>query len=328
MGRESFFTYVRLRMTGFGGQGSPRGFADMFEYEGFMEKLLQTHFASDAVSLVAPPACTGEVTYPSTAAVDAEIARLQDVLARRRERGEKVFQDAFMSSASPGIVAAGMENKFYPDMKSYIQALGKALAVEYKAITDAGLVLQIDAPDLAMERHTLFRDKPLEEFVAFAATVVDAINAAIEPLPKDRVRLHVCYGNYNGPHDLDVALADIWPTIAKCTAGAILLSLANPRHSHEWRVLPGSYKGTIVVGAIDTTTSYVEHPEVVADSLERAASKVGRDKVMAGTDCGFETSAGFGPVVEGIVWAKLKALAEGAKVASKRLWGGEASAVL
>jgi len=221
-------------------------------------------------------------------------------------------------------VAAAMENAFYPSLDDYVRAVAAALRHEYEAIAKAGFVLQIDAPDLAMERHTLFHGKPLGDFLAFVRSVIDALNAALTGIPRDRVRLHVCWGNYGGPHDLDVGLEEIWAEIARASVGGFLISLANPRHAHEVQlfargILP---QGALLVpGVIDTTTNYVEHPEVVAERIERAALAVGDPKrVLAGTDCGFETAAGFAAVAPDVAWAKLRSLSEGATLASKRLF--------
>jgi 5-methyltetrahydropteroyltriglutamate--homocysteine methyltransferase len=210
-------------------------------------------------------------------------------------------------------------------MEAYIEALAGALRTEYMAITGAGFLLQIDAPDMALERHTLFQDKPLEEFLVFLRSVVTAINRALAGIPREQVRLHVCWGNYEGPHDLDVPLEEIWPEVSHINAGAFMLSMANPRHAHEYRLFenPAFLDDRLLIsGVIDTTTNYVEHPEVVADRIERIANAVGDPhRIIAGTDCGFETAAGSKMVVEEVVWAKLKALAEGAAIASKRLLG-------
>jgi len=219
-----------------------------------------------------------------------------------------------------------MQNAHYDSLAAYVNALGEALQVEYAAIANAGFILQIDAPDLALERHTMFQDKPLAEFLEFVRIVVKAINQALGGIPREQVRLHVCWGNYEGPHDLDVPLADIWPEVSQINAGAVMLSMANPRHAHEYRLFadPG-FLGpdrVLVPGVIDTTTNYVEHPEVVADRIERIVQTVGDpQRVIAGTDCGFETAAGSKMVIEGVVWAKLHALAEGASIASKRIFG-------
>ena len=320
MGRESFFTYVQHRMSGFGDSCRRPIMADLTRYPGYLERITRTTTGeSGNVSLLAPPCATGEVRYLDTDAIRSECKQLADTLARHG----RAPASAFVSSPSPGIIAAAMENRHYDSLSDYVDALGKALAIEYRTILDAGFALQIDAPDLAMERHTLFQDKPLEEFQRFVGIVVGAINAALDAVDTKRVRLHVCWGNYEGAHDCDVALAEIWPELAKAHVGAFMLSMANPRHAHEYRlfrdgILPTDT--TIIAGVIDTTTNYVEHPETVADRLERVVEAVGDpERVMAGTDCGFETSAGFTSVSPDICWAKLGAMVEGARLASERL---------
>jgi 5-methyltetrahydropteroyltriglutamate--homocysteine methyltransferase len=201
--------------------------------------------------------------------------------------------------------------------------LGHALQVEYEAIVRHGYVLQIDAPDLALERHVTYQDRPLSDFLAFAERVVDTINAALSNIPRDRVRMHVCWGNYEGPHDCDVDLQDILPVIQRARVGGFVLPFANPRHAHEHRCLSDlrlSDDQVVVAGVIDPLTNFVEHPEVIADRIEQVARSVGDPtRVLAGTDCGFDTSAGRGRVATDVVWAKLRALAEGARIASGRL---------
>ena len=320
VGREGFFSYVRHRMTGFGGTAERPVMRDLTMYPSFLEFLMRTRPSGDQVSLLSPPVAVGAVTYQGEETIGEDCARLARLLAPHKGK----YADAFMTAPSPGIVAAAMQNRHYPDMASYVAALGEALAHEYRAIAEAGLVLQIDAPDLAMERHTLFADKPLSDFLDFARLVVAAINAALAGIAPERVRLHVCWGNYNGPHECDVALADIWPEIAKAKVGTHVLSLANPRHEHEIAlfkdgILPASSK--LAAGVIDTTSNYVEHPQVVAARLERAAQALGDPaRVIACTDCGFETSAGYVMIPHEIVWAKLRALRDGAKLASSRLF--------
>lgn len=315
-GRAGFFSMVRWRMTGFGGAGAQRGFVDIFEHPDFTEILFRG-MAKESVNLVSPPQAIGAVSYISAEPVKRDIARFLKHLPAGRK--------GFITAPSPGIVASAMENKFYPDLESYVSAVADGLAIEYRAIVEAGLDLQIDAPDLAMERAVLFHDKPLADFIAFARVVVAAINKAIAPLPKDKVRLHVCWGNYEGPHERDVDLADIWQEIANVKAGAYLLSMANPRHAHDYHffeqgVLPANTK--LIVGAIDVTTNYVEHPETVADRLELAANAIGDpSRIVGGTDCGFETSTGLAAVAPSLVWRKLASLARGAEIASARLFG-------
>jgi 5-methyltetrahydropteroyltriglutamate--homocysteine methyltransferase len=321
MARESFFTYVQHRMSGFGGVGTRPIMADLTRYPGSLERRRQAMGSDERVDLLKAPKAIGEVRYVNVAPIEQECRQLQDLL------GEVpgTFSEGFVSAPSPGIIAAGMQNDYYDDLEAYVQALGAALRTEYQAIARAGFVLQIDAPDLALERHTLFQDKPLEDFLAFVRIVVVAMNTALSGIPRDRVRLHVCWGNYEGPHDCDVPLEDIWPDIAKANVGAVMLSMANPRHAHEYRRFEDpAFLGDklLISGVIDTTTNYVEHPEVVADRIERIATAVGDPRrIIAGTDCGFETAAGSKMVVEEVVWAKLRALAAGAALASRRLFG-------
>lgn len=320
VGRESFFTYVRHRMRGFEGVSQRPVMADLLRYPGYLEQLARSLGTTENVSLMTAPRATSAVESLGRGPIDAECAQLARLLAPHEGR----FAEAFVSSPSPGIVAAAMENAYYDDLDAYVGAVAAALRSEYQAIADAGFVLQIDAPDLAMERHTLFNGRPLDDFLAFVKTVVDALANALDGVPRDRIRLHVCWGNYGGPHDLDVALAEIWAGIARARAGAFLVSLANPRHAHEVGlfgrgILPDG--ALLVPGVIDTTTNYVEHPELVAERIERAAQAVGDPtRIIAGTDCGFETSAGFAAVAHDVVWAKLRALSEGAALASKRLF--------
>ena len=216
-----------------------------------------------------------------------------------------------------------MKNEYYDSEEAYLDALGAALREEYEAIVEAGFLLQLDCPDLALERHLSYKDRPLGDFLGFVERVVATINSDSGNMPRDRVRLHVCWGNYEGPHDRDVPLADILPILQQANVGALFLPFANPRHEHEYRVFekhPLADDQILVAGVIDSLTNFVEHPEAVADRLERVAQAVGDpNRVIAGTDCGFDTSAGMGRVAEDVVWAKLTALAEGARLASQRL---------
>lgn len=311
--RESFFTYVRHRMTGFGGESRRARQRDLVEHPDFLE-LQRPRTQRIKVSLMAAPAAIAEVAYRDTSEVEAECALVADT----------PFVETFMTAASPGIVAAAMQNHFYPTQDEYVRALARALATEYRYIVEHGLLLQIDAPDLAMERHTLFADRPLPEFLAWTDVVISAINDALDGIDPSRVRLHVCWGNYEGPHHLDVPLDDIIDHVYAARVGAFVFSLANPRHEHEYKVFgrhplpPGV---SLVAGVVDTTNNYVEHPEVVADRLERVAIAVGDPhRVIAGTDCGFDTSAGLGDVAPSLVWAKLRALRDGAQLATARLF--------
>jgi 5-methyltetrahydropteroyltriglutamate--homocysteine methyltransferase len=321
MGRESFFTYLQHRMTGFGGTGTRPIMADLLRYPGSLERRRQAMGTDDRVDLLRAPKAIGEVRYVNSDPIEQECAQLKTLLAETTGG----FSQAFMSSPSPGIIAAGMQNDYYDDLEAYVNAIAEALQTEYQAITAAGFILQIDAPDLALERHTLFQDKPLADFLNFVRIVVAAINKALTGIPRDQVRLHVCWGNYEGPHDVDVPLEDIWPDVSQINAGAVLLSLANPRHAHEYRLFadPAFLEDRVLIpGVIETTTNYVEHPEVVADRIERIVQMVGDpQRIIAGPDCGFETAAGSKMVVEEVVWAKLRSLSQGAAIASKRLFG-------
>jgi len=320
LGRESFFTYVQHRMSGFGGSGTRPIMADLTRYPGGVERRRQAMGPGERVNLLEAPKAIGEVRYLSAAPIEQECRQL-----RRLLDGASGFSEAFVSAPSPGIIAAAMQNEHYDNLESYINAIAEALRTEYATIAAAGFILQIDAPDLALERHTLFQDKPLADFLTFVRMVVAAINRALAGIPRDRVRLHVCWGNYEGPHDLDVPLEEIWPDVAQVNAGAFMLSMANPRHAHEYRLFRDSAAlgdRLLIPGVIDTTTNYVEHPETVADRIERVALALGDPRrIIAGTDCGFETAAGSKMVIEEVVWAKLRALAEGAALASKRLLG-------
>jgi 5-methyltetrahydropteroyltriglutamate--homocysteine methyltransferase len=276
--------------------------------------------AREQVTLWALPACIGEVSYVGTDEAEAECAAYRRALEAAGDFGE-----SFMTAASPGIVAVGMEDKHYGDRDRYLAAVASALRVEYEFIASQGFVLQIDGPDLAMERHVTFADRPVEEFTAFVDSVVDQLNSALQDVPPDRVRLHVCWGNYDGPHVFDVALEEILPSLYRANVGALVLSMANPRHAHEYRCfteqpLPDGM--SVIGGVIDTTTNYVEHPEVVAERIERIAGVVGDPtRIIAGTDCGFDTAAGFRRIAVDICWEKLRTLRAGADLASSRLFG-------
>jgi 5-methyltetrahydropteroyltriglutamate--homocysteine methyltransferase len=319
--RESFFTYVRHRMSGFGGAGERPRLADVARYPGFIE-LSRAYRDRILVDLLHAPKAIGEISYIDRAPLEKECGDFARVLS-----GEQAtFTEPFMTAPSPGIIAAAMLNEHYASMTDYINALAEALRVEYETIASRGYVLQIDAPDLAMEHHVSFADRSLSDFLNFVDTVIAAINRALDNVvPPERVRLHVCWGNYEGPHNRDVALAEILPHLCSAHVGALMLSMANPRHEHEYRCFE-RYKipsgMLLIVGAIDTTTNYVEHPEVVADRIERAATALGDPHcVLAGTDCGFETTTGLAPVDEELVWEKLRALREGADIATRRLLG-------
>ena len=317
--REAFFLYVRHRMSGFGGSWNRRPMADAMRYPGFRAW-------SDAANRPSVsnrdgiPKAIGPVHYLERSAVEDECAEFRAALS---EAGKQSFAEPFMTAPSPGIIATALQNEYYDTFDAYLAALGEAVRVEYLTIVENGFLLQIDAPDLALERHVAFQDRPTSEFVEFVEKVVATINHALRGIPKENVRLHACWGNYEGPHDCDVDLAAILPAISRANVGGWVLPFANPRHAHEYRCaanLPLDDGQVVVAGVIDPLTHFVEHPEVVADRIERVAQVVGDPtRVVAGTDCGFDTSAGRGRVAADVVWAKLASMAEGAKIASRRL---------
>jgi 5-methyltetrahydropteroyltriglutamate--homocysteine methyltransferase len=319
--REAFFLYVRHRMSGFGGSWHRKPMADMVRYPDF--RAWGEVIASGRPSVSnrdGVPEAIGEVRYLDPALVQAECDEFRSALD---EIGPPGFAEPFMTAPSPGIIAAAMRNRHYDTEDAYLAALGRALRVEYEAIVRSGFLLQIDAPDLALERHVSFQDRPLAAFIGFAERVVAVINDALETIPRERVRIHACWGNYEAPHDCDVAMADILPAIGEARVGGWVLPVANPRHQHEYRCLrnlPLDQGQVVVAGVIDPLTNFVEHPVVVADRLENVARTVGDPtRVIAGTDCSFDTSAGRGRVPESVVWAKLAAMVEGARIASRRL---------
>ena len=318
--REAFFLYVRHRMTGFGGSWKrwPRG--DVERYPILKEQMTQMLAAREAVGNYEPPRAIGAVAYADDTELKTELADFRATLDARQQG----FVEPFYTAPSPGIIVGAMKNEFYDTEDAYLDAVAKALQIEYEAIFRAGFLLQLDCPDLALERHLSFNDRLLSDFLGFVERVVAAINSAIVNVPRDRVRLHVCWGNYEGPHDRDVPLEDIFPILQQANVGGFVLPFANPRHQHEYRVLAKHRLADdqiIAAGVIDDLTNFVEHPEVVADRLERVAQAVGDPhRVMAATDCGFDTSAGMGRVPEDVVWAKLQAMADGAKIATDRLF--------
>ncbi len=318
--RESFFTYVQHRMSGFSGHSGRPLMRDIVHFPSFIELRLPD-FSKTMVSLMDAPRATGAVAYANRAPLEKECADFRRILEAEKDP----FTEPFLTAPSPGIVACAMENEHYDRFEDYVFALAGSLRAEYEHIVGQGFLLQLDCPDLAMERHTLFADRPLADFLEFVELTIAAINRALERIPRVRVRMHVCWGNYEAPHHFDVGLEDILSRLYQARVGALVLSMANPRHAHEHRYLselPLPEEFLLVAGVIDTTTNYVEHPLVVADRIEQAARAIGDPtRVLAGTDCGFATAAGLGEVAEEVVWEKLRALREGADIAAKRLFG-------
>jgi 5-methyltetrahydropteroyltriglutamate--homocysteine methyltransferase len=322
--RDSFFLYLKSRISGLGGSWERPSRADVDRYPNFKRMWIEQHASRTQVSALGGlPKAIGEVRYLDDRAINDECRDFNAVLAEN----PGVFVEPFMSAPSPGILATAVRNEHYDSLANYLAALGRALQVEYEAIVKNGLLLQIDAPDLALERHITYKDKPVAAFVAFVEQVVTTINHALRNVPRDRVRLHVCWGNSESPHDCDVPLEDVLPALQQANVGGFVLPFANPRHAHEFHCFakhPLKDDQVLVAGVIDSLTNFVEHPEVVADRIERVAAVVGDpSRVLAGTDCGFDTSAGWGRVAEDVVWAKLSSLRDGARLASDRLFSRE-----
>ncbi|NGM22552.1 cobalamin-independent methionine synthase II family protein [Roseomonas stagni] len=321
--RESFVLYLRHRLSGLGDSSSRTGWADLDAYPDYKQQVKELAGKQEAVTNTDfLPAAIGEVRYLDPAAVNDECTDFRQALAAHSGS----YAEAFLTAPSPGIIGSIVQNRHYDSEEAYLAALGDALRVEYEAIVAQGFLLQLDCPDLALERHCSYRDRPLSDFLGFCERVITAINRAIANIPRDRVRLHVCWGNYEGPHDHDVPLEDILPIVTQAKVGGFVLPFANPRHAHEYKVFakhPLAEDQILVAGVLDTTTNFIEHPEVIADRIERVAQVMGDPKrVQAGTDCGFDTSAGRGRVANDVVWAKLKSMRQGSEIASARLFRG------
>ena len=316
--RVAFHTYVARRMRGFGGGWVRPVRRDVTEFPDFaaMWRARQQSTARPRQT----PQAVAEVEYADLRDAEQEC----DLFLRYTEGQPQQFTERFMTAASPGIIATAMGNAYYDSHERYVFAIAKQMQKEYELIHTKGFILQLDCPDLAMERAMLFQDAPLQRFQEVVETHIAALNAAIVNIPADRVRLHVCWGNSEGPHTHDVPLEAILPLLYQAKVGALSIELANPRHQHEYAVLkryPLPDSMLFLPGVIDTTTNYVEHPEVVANRLCQAVDVVGdRSRVLASTDCGFGTYAGWNFVAESVVWAKLRTLVEGAAIASARLW--------
>jgi 5-methyltetrahydropteroyltriglutamate--homocysteine methyltransferase len=313
MSKISYATYIAERFAGFAGDTAREPGQDLVEFPGLLRKLADR----GSTARYRRPRCIGEIRVKNLAPLHADVRHLEAATA------EAAPTAAFMNAASPGVVALFQPNDFYRSQDEYLTALAEALRVEYETIAQAGIILQIDAPDLAMGRHTMYRDRSLEEFEALAARHIEVLNHALRNVPAERARMHVCWGNYEGPHHHDVPMERLLPIVLKAKPQGLLFEAANPRHAHEWAVFRDVKipEGKVLIpGLLATTTNYIEHPQLVAERIERFAQIVGRERVMAGSDCGFGTFAGFGPVEPDIAYLKLRSLVEGAQIASRRLW--------
>jgi 5-methyltetrahydropteroyltriglutamate--homocysteine methyltransferase len=309
----SYATYIKDRLSGFGGDNERLIAADLQPYPDFRAKLAL--FAGK--QSFKRQSCVGPIAVTERESLRKDLANLRAAVS------EAGAHEAFMNAASPGVVAAFQPNAFYPSHEAYLEAIAAAMREEYEAIVAAGFTLQLDCPDLAMARHTGFQELSEQEFLARAALHIEALNQALRNVPATSVRMHVCWGNYEGPHDHDIALDKILPIVLKGKPSAILFEAANPRHAHEWTAwrdarIPADK--ILVPGCLTSTSNYVEHPEWVAQRICQFADIVGRERVIAGTDCGFGTFAGIGKMDPEISWRKLESLVEGAARASRRLW--------
>jgi 5-methyltetrahydropteroyltriglutamate--homocysteine methyltransferase len=315
MSKISYATYIRHRLTGFEIGAAPRAVpSDIDDFPGFRSRLAKI----GDTPRYQRPVCRGPIAVKDLAPLRNDIERLKAAMSAAGAT------EGFLNAASPGVIALFQPNEHYPTQDAYLGALAEAMRAEYEAIVAAGLVLQIDAPDLAMGRHIAFRDASEAEFLRSAHLQVEALNHALADVPPDRVRMHLCWGNYEGPHHHDIPLERVIDLVLAVKAQAYLFEGANPRHAHEWTVWKAARvpdDKLLVPGVIDSVSNFIEHPELVAERVCRYAGIVGRERVIAGTDCGFGTFAGAGAVHPPIAYAKLAALAEGAAIATRRLWG-------
>jgi 5-methyltetrahydropteroyltriglutamate--homocysteine methyltransferase len=314
MSKISYATYIKERLTGFAGDTPREPGQDLVEFPRILKKLAE----AGATAKYARPRCVGEIRVRTREPLTCDLRNMRAAVDAAAP------QEAFLNAASPGVIALFQPNDFYPSADAYLEAVAEAMRAEYEAIVSAGFLVQIDAPDLGMGRHTMYRDRTLEEFLRRAAQHIEILNHALRNIPPERVRMHVCWGNYEGPHHHDAPLELLLPVVLKARAQGLLIEGANPRHAHEWSVFASQRlpdDKIVIPGVLSTTTNYIEHPLLVAERVCRYADQVGRERVMAGTDCGFGTFAGFGPVDPDVAWLKLRSLVEGAQIASERLWG-------
>lgn len=315
MSKIGFANYVKDRLTGFGGESNPVVAQDVLDHPDLRVRMFRRNEGRE--SRYFTPACNGPIALRDQEAVHQDIANMKAALQ------ESQSTEVFMPAASPGTIAQAMQNTYYPTQEAYLYALADAMRYEYQAIIAAGFLLQLDCPDLAMQRHTRFAGASLDEFRKQIQQNIEVLNYALTGIAPEMVRIHVCWGNYPGPHHRDVPLKDIIDLLLKLQGNAFSIEAANPRHEHEWNVFEEVHlpeDKLLIPGVIDSCSTYVEHPEVIAQRLVRFARVVGRENVIAGTDCGFGTFLGASAVAPSVAWAKLQSLVEGARLASQELW--------
>ena len=315
MSKISYATYIKDRITGFDGDSPRTPPADLEAFPGFLRR----QATGGGTPTYRRPCCVGPVAPRTLAPLGDDLRRLRAALDAHRLTG------AFMNAASPGVIALFQPNQHYPTQDGYLEALAEAMRPEYEAIVAAGLTLQLDSPDLGLGRHMMYKERSEADYLTLIGRHVEVLNHALRNVPAERVRMHVCWGNYEGPHHKDVEMRVILPTLMRAKPQGLLFETANPRHQHDWQAFRDLTAEVpedklLIPGVIDSTTNFIEHPEVVAQRIETFTNLVGRERVVAGTDCGFSTFAGFGAVDPDIVYAKLSALAQGAAIASRRLW--------
>jgi 5-methyltetrahydropteroyltriglutamate--homocysteine methyltransferase len=313
----SYATYIKDRLTGFDGDSPRRPPADLADYPSFMERLAK----AGGTPTYRRPRCVGPIAVKDLTPLEKDIAAMKAGMAATG------YAEGFMNSASPGVIALFQPSDYHANLEDYLVDIAEGMRAEYERIVETGLILQIDAPDLGLGRHMMYRELSDADFVKRVELHVEVLNHALRNVPGERVRMHVCWGNYEGPHTRDIALEAILPALLKAKPRGLLFEASNPRHAHEWSVwtrvkVPDDY--VLIPGCLDSTTNFVEHPELVAERIGRFAGIVGAERVIAGTDCGFSTFAGFGAVDPEIAWTKLAALVEGAELASRRI--GKAAA--
>ena len=313
MSKPSYATYVKDRLSGFGGTGNTFVYQDLAEFPNLAKRV----FGDPGRSRRKTPACNGPISVGDAAAASADVDHLKTAVASVKATG------TFMSAASPGVVSLFFRNDHYPSQEAYLFAIADAMRHEYETIARAGITLQIDCPDLAMGRHIQYASLDLQEFRKRAGMHIEALNHALSGIPAEQLRMHLCWGNYEGPHHCDVPLADIIDVVFRAKPGAISLEAANPRHAHEWTVfervkLPAGK--VLIPGVIESKSNFIEHPELIAQRIGRYAKLVGRENVIGGSDCGYGTWVGQAAVDPDVVWAKLAALTEGARIASRQFW--------
>ena len=313
MSKPSYATYIKDRLDGFGGESRPLTYQDLVDFPEFARRV----FGDPGRARRKTPGCNGPISLRDADAAAVDVDNLQAALARVNA------EEGFLSAASPGVIALFFHNGHYPSEEAYLYAIADAMRREYETIAGAGLILQIDCPDLAMGRHIQYADLSVAEFRTKARLHIEVLNYALANIPADRLRLHLCWGNYEGPHHCDVPLKDIIETVFLAKPSGLSFEAANPRHGHEWTVfkdvkLPDGK--VLIPGVIESKTNFIEHPELIAQRIGRYANLVGRENVIAGSDCGYGTWVGQAAVDPGVVWAKLASLVEGARLASREFW--------